>query len=150
MSECSNKDFGAYIKALRQGVGLTQAEAALQASLSPPYLSQLERGHRDPPSRAALCRLAETYHVTPQSLWSHAEYGNATAVPLSPERVEWLFLAASSDPAFSYGQRARREPLTLDQKMWFVELWQKMSGRNLLTAEELRGMAAAAEKGEGE
>ena len=143
MSECSNKDFGAYIKGLRQGAGLTQAEAAIRANLSPPYLSQLERGQRNPPSRAAICRLAETYHATPQALWSQAEYGNAKAVPLCPERVEWLFLAAASDPEFSCGQRARREPLTLDQKMWFVELWQGMSGRNLLTAEEAREMAKA-------
>ena len=141
MNNCSYTVFGAYVAALRRSIGLTQKEAALRAKLSPPYLSQIERGQRSPPSRAALRRLAQTYNVTPQSLWSQAEYGDekdekVQTTAFSAERVEWLFQAAASDPEFSYGKRAVKEPLTLDQKMWFVQLWQKLSGRNLLTVAE--------------
>lgn len=140
MNEDGRKAFGAYIKSLRETANLTQKEAAKRASLSAPYLAQLERGQRNPPSRTALTRLAEVYDVTPQTLWEQAEYADGMKQvqmsPIDPERVEWLFQAAASDPKFSYGHRARKGPLTLDQKMWFVQLWQETSGRNLFTEEE--------------
>lgn len=140
MDENGRKAFGAYIKSLRENASLTQKEAAKRADLSAPYLAQLEKGQRNPPSRAALTRMAEVYDVTPQSLWDQAEYADGMKQvqmsPIDPERVEWLFQAAASDPKFSYGQRARKGPLTLDQKMWFVQLWQETAGRNLFTEEE--------------
>ena len=144
MDEDGRKAFGAYIKSLREGAGLTQKEAAKRAALSAPYLAQLEKGQRNPPSRAALTRLAQVYNIMPQILWEQAEYGSGMErvqlLPIDPERVEWLFQAATSDPAFSYGHRARKGPLTLDQKMWFVQLWQETSGRNLFTGEEEAAM----------
>lgn len=150
MDEDGRKAFGAYIKSLRENANLTQKEAAKRADLSAPYLAQLEKGQRNPPSRAALTRMAEVYGVTPQSLWEQAEYaGGMKQVgmsPIDPERVEWLFQAASSDPKFSYGHRARQGPLTLDQKMWFVQLWQETSGRNLFTDEETKSIAENAEE----
>lgn len=138
MNENGRKAFGQHIKSLREGVGLTQKDAAQRAKLSAPYLAQLERGQRNPPSRAALTRLAETYRVTPQSLWDLAEYGTEQthSSAISPELAEWAFQTATSDPNFSYGHRARNGPLTLEQKIWFVELWEKSTGRRLLTAEE--------------
>lgn len=140
MDENGRKAFGSYIKSLRENASLTQKEAAKRADLSAPYLAQLEKGQRNPPSRAALTRMAEVYDVTPQSLWDQAEYADGMKqvqlLPIDPERVEWLFQAAASDPKFSYGQRARKGPLTLDQKMWFVQLWQETAGRNLFTDEE--------------
>lgn len=142
MNEDGRKVFGAFIKSLRDSLLLTQKEAAKRASLSAPYLAQLERGQRNPPSRAALTRLAEVYNVTPQSLWEQAQYADGMkqvqVSVIAPERVEWLFQAATNDPAFSYGVLARKGILTLDQKLWLVQLWQQASGRNLFTEEENR------------
>ncbi len=138
MDENGRKAFGAYIKSLREGAHLTQKEAALRSKLSAPYLAQMEKGQRNPPSRAALTRLAETYNVTPQSLWEQAEYGTeqAQSSPVSPERIEWAFQTAATDPRFSYGHRARQGPLTLDQKLWFIQLWEKSTGSRLPLEEE--------------
>ena len=138
MEEAGRKAFGVKLKGLREGAHLTQKDAAQRAKLSAPYLAQLERGQRNPPSRAALTRLAETYSVTPQTLWDLAEYGEGTGrvSAIAPERAEWAFQAASSDPEFTYGHRARQGPLTLDQKIWFVQLYEKTTGRQLLTKEE--------------
>ena len=138
MDENGRRAFGQHIKSLREGVGLTQKDAAQRAKLSAPYLAQLERGQRNPPSRAALTRLAETYRVTPQSLWDQAEYGTdqTDLSAISPEVVEWAFQTATGDPEFTHGHRARKGSLTLDQKIWFVQLWEKSTGRRLLTAEE--------------
>jgi len=138
MEENGRKAFGQYIKSLREGVGLTQKDAAQRAKLSAPYLAQLERGQRNPPSRAALTRLAETYRVTPQSLWDQAEYGTdqTDLSAISPEDVEWAFQTATGDPKFSYGHRARKGTLTLEQKIWFVQLWEKSTGKKVLIVEE--------------
>ncbi len=147
MDEAARKAFGIFLKSLREGVHLTQKEAAKQSGLSAPYLAQLERGQRNPPSRAALTRLADTYQVTPQSLSEHAEYGEKREKPLvSSERVEWAFRAASSDPEFSYGHRARHGTLTLDQKIWFVQLYEKSTNRRLLTEQEAEQVAADDER----
>lgn len=149
MDENGRKAFGAYIKSLREGAHLTQKEAALRSKLSAPYLAQMEKGQRNPPSRAALTRLAETYGVTPQSLWDQAEYGTEQVQfsTVTPERVEWAFQTAASDPTFSYGHRARQGPLTLDQKLWFVQLWEKSTGSRLLVeeAEEASSEEASSE-----
>jgi len=138
MEEAGRKAFGVKLKGLREGAQLTQKNAAQRAKLSAPYLAQLERGQRNPPSRAALTRLAETYNVTPQTLWDLAEYeeGSGRVPAITPERGEWAFQAATSDPEFTYGHRARQGPLTLDQKIWFVQLYEATTGRQLLTKEE--------------
>jgi len=138
MEEVRRKAFGVKLKGLREGTHLTQKDAAQRAKLSAPYLAQLERGQRNPPSRAALTRLAETYNVTPQALWDLAEYeeGSGRVPAISPERIEWAFQSATSDFDFTYGHRARQGPLTLDQKVWFVQLYEKTTGRQLLTKEE--------------
>lgn len=133
MDENGRTMFGIYIKSLREGAKLTQKEAASRAKLSAPYLAQLERGQRNPPSRAALTRLAETYSVTPQSLWDRAEYAEQVqTTDYSPEAVEWAFLSATSHPDFSHGHRARQGPLTLDQKIWFIQMWEKSTGYSVL------------------
>lgn len=151
MNEDGRRAFGAYIKSLRENTSLTQKEAAKRADLSAPYLAQLEKAQRNPPSRAALTRLAQVYNVVPQVLWDQAEYAGALVggeqlSTIDPERVEWLFQAAASDPKFSYGQRARKGPLTLDQKMWFVQLWQETAGRNLFTEEEEKQLTIKSEE----
>lgn len=138
MDENGRKAFGVKLKGLREGAQLTQKDAAQRAKLSAPYLAQLERGQRNPPSRAALTRLAEAYDVTPQTLWDLAEYGRESdrAYSITPERAEWAFQAASNDYEFTYGHRARQGPLTLDQKIWFVQLYEATTGRQLLTKED--------------
>jgi len=148
MDENGRRAFGAHIKSLREGTGLTQKEAAQRSKLSAPYLAQMERGQRNPPSRAALTRLAETYRVTPQSLWDLAEYGTDQTrfSTISPELAEWAFQTATSDPTFSYGHRARKGPLTLEQKIWFVQLWEKSTGNRVLGAQEKEDAPKEAEE----
>ena len=56
------------LKALREEKGLTQDALAKRATLTKPYISQLESGARKHPSLPALQRLAKALGVPPTEL----------------------------------------------------------------------------------
>lgn len=58
---------GENVRSLRKELGLSQEELAFQAGMKRSYLSDLERGVRNPSVRA-LGRLAEAMSVSPGSL----------------------------------------------------------------------------------
>jgi len=140
MNELQRKQFGEYLRGLRAAVQLTQKSASEQAGVSAPYLAQLERGQRNPPSRKVLTKLAEVYQVPPQELWREAHYVDSgkinPAAGLSAERVQWAFETACRDPEFSYGTRLRGQQLTIEAKAFIVQLYQKSTHRQLLTLDE--------------
>ena len=141
MDEQGRQKFGAYLRTLRSAKKVTQKDAAAQAVISGPYLAQLEKGQRNPPSRSVLSRLARVYGAAPQELWLEAEYAESnTERPfkrLDPERVQWAFQAMLNDPAYSFGTRLRGKGLTLEAKAMLIEIYQKSMNRQLLTPEEL-------------
>ncbi|WP_313453314.1 helix-turn-helix transcriptional regulator [Brevundimonas sp.] len=59
--------FGKNVRALRDAAGLSQEELAFQAGMKRSYLSDLERGTRNPTVRA-LGRLAIALNVPPSKL----------------------------------------------------------------------------------
>lgn len=141
MDEEGRQRFGAYLRTLRDAKKLTQKYVAEQAKISSPYLAQLEKGQRNPPSRAILSRLAKVYEIAPQELWQEAEYAESKAnrpyKGLNPVRIQWAFQAMLGDPEYSFGTRFRGQELTLEAKAMLVEIYQKSMNRQLLTAEEL-------------
>lgn len=141
MDEKGRQKFGAYLRMLREAKKLSQKDAAAQAGISSPYLAQLEKGQRNPPSRSILSKLAKVYDVATQELWQEAEYAEGkTKRPykrLNPERIQWAFQAMLNDPAYSFGTRVRGQELTVEAKAMLVEIYQKSMSRQLLTPEEL-------------
>lgn len=59
--------FGRNVRRLREEAGLSQEQLAFEAGMKRGYLSDLERGVRNPTIRA-LARLATALSVDPQSL----------------------------------------------------------------------------------
>lgn len=59
--------FGRNVRRLRDAAGVSQEELAFRAGMKRTYLSDLERGTRNPSVRA-LGRLAEALNVTPSQL----------------------------------------------------------------------------------
>ncbi len=141
MDEKGRQKFGAYLRTLRSEKKVTQKDAATQAGISAPYLAQLEKGQRNPPSRSVLSRLAKVYGIAPQELWLEAEYAENNTERLfkrlDAARVQWAFLAMLKDPAYSFGTRLRGKELTLEAKAMLIEIYQKSMNRQLLTPEEL-------------
>jgi transcriptional regulator with XRE-family HTH domain len=65
---------GKKIRALRDELGMSQAQLAAQAELSQGYLSQLENDEVQNPSAAVIFRLARGLHVDPRILMQAAGY----------------------------------------------------------------------------
>jgi transcriptional regulator with XRE-family HTH domain len=65
---------GKKIRALRDELGISQAQLAAQAELSQGYLSQLENDEVQNPSAAVIFRLARALHVDPRVLMQAAGY----------------------------------------------------------------------------
>lgn len=59
--------FGKNVRALRKAAAMSQEELAFRAGMKRTYLSDLERGMRNPSVRA-LARLAEALGVPPERL----------------------------------------------------------------------------------
>ena len=63
---------GRNVRTIRLGAGLSQEELAVRAGLKRSYLSDLERGTRNPTVRA-LGRIADALGVTPSGLLKDPE-----------------------------------------------------------------------------
>ncbi len=68
---------GKKIRALREEMGMSQAELASSAELSQGYLSQLENDEVQHPSAAVILRLSKSVHVDPHLLMKAAGYPEA-------------------------------------------------------------------------
>jgi transcriptional regulator with XRE-family HTH domain len=66
------RGFGVRVRALRNGLGLTQAELAERAEISLGYVSKLERGAVTP-SFTVICNLSRGLQTEMASLFTYAE-----------------------------------------------------------------------------
>ena len=76
---------GKKIRALRDEMGMSQAQLASQGGLSQGYLSQLENYEVQNPSAAVIFRLAQSLHVDPRVLMQAAGYEEASGLGNSAE-----------------------------------------------------------------
>ena len=67
------KEFGEYLKKLREDRGLTLRDVEREAKISNAYLSQIERGERGIPNFKVLSRLSKAYGVAVAKLMEIAE-----------------------------------------------------------------------------
>ena len=126
-------EFGIYIRTLRKRVGLTLREIEEQTGISNAYLSQIEQGHRNPPSPAMLKRLAKALGVSQNQLMVEAGYLEETKSAdrtEDKERIESIFELVSQDPLCSFGQRAKK--LSLEDKISIIRLYERAKGVKLL------------------
>jgi len=70
---------GKKIRSLRDELGMSQAQLAVNGGLSQGYLSQLENDEVQNPSAAVIFRLASALHVDPRILMQAAGYEEALA-----------------------------------------------------------------------
>lgn len=65
---------GNKIREIREQLGITQGQLAVQANVSQGYLSQLENGEVKNPSAGVLLRVATAMHIEPDDLFEAAGY----------------------------------------------------------------------------
>ena len=124
--------FGMYMRKLRKGKGLTLKQVEQAAEVSNAYLSQIERGQRNPPHPDILKRLAKAYEVTHRELFIAAGYLEDPEEQVQREKIERAFQHVTTDPHFKHGTRLRDGHLSLEAKRFIVEMYEKMANRKLL------------------
>ena len=124
--------FGNYMRKLRKEKGLTLKQVEKVAGVSNAYLSQIERGVRNPPHPDILKRLAKAYEVTHRELLIAAGYLEDPEEQVKREKIERAFQHVTTDPHFKHGTRLRDGHLSLEAKRFIVEMYEKMANRKLL------------------
>ncbi len=125
------KRFGAYLRELRRAKGLSLKKVEQAAGVSNAYVSQIERGLRNPPHPEILNRLAKIYGVPARDLLIAAGYLKEEH-GITREEIERAYGHVLSDPQYRQGTRLKGQPLKLDAKRFIVEMYEKATGRKLL------------------
>jgi transcriptional regulator with XRE-family HTH domain len=131
-------DFGEYIKNLREQHKLSLRDVAAKTGMSYSYLTQIEHGRRKAPGPELLKRLAPVYGVSVRDLLKAAGYLEdikpAKPVLSEEEEVEMAFRYVMSDPRYQSGTRLTG-PITTEVKRFIVEMYEKATGKKLLSGE---------------
>ena len=124
-------ELGPLLRKLREGLSLRDVYVATGISIS--YLSEVERGMREPGLKL-LTRLAGLYNVDVRDLVRCAGLSD-DGVPdprIDPEaEVGRAFEYVLADPRFKFGTRPSG-PMSLDAKRFIVEMYERFSGKKLL------------------
>jgi transcriptional regulator with XRE-family HTH domain len=127
------ENFGAYVRRLRKSQGLTLKQVEAQAKVSNAYISQIERGLRNPPHPDILKRLAKTYNVQHRELLVAASYLEEDSVEIAKRReIEEAYEHVRTDPTFKQGTRLKGTHVSLETKRFIVEMYEKLTERKLL------------------
>ena len=123
---------GEMLKRLRGDTSLRGVQRL--SGVSNAYLSQVEKGLRHPGARL-LRRLAAFYGVGIQELFRKAGYLDREVEEQEVDEatdVERAYRYVLSDPVFRVGTRPRG-PLSTESKRFIVELYERYSGKRLLS-----------------
>jgi HTH-type transcriptional regulator, competence development regulator len=127
------ENFGSYMHRLRKAKGLTLKQVEAQAKVSNAYVCQIEKGLRKPPHPDILKRLAKTYDVPHRELLIVAGYLEEDSQAIATRRkIEEAFEHVRTDPSFKQGTRLKGTHVSLETKRFIVEMYEKLTQRNLL------------------
>jgi HTH-type transcriptional regulator, competence development regulator len=127
------ESFGSYMRRLRKSRGLTLKQVETQAKVSNAYISQIERGLRNPPHPDILNRLAKAYDVPHRDLLVAAGYLEEDSAETAKRRqIEEAYKHVITDPTFKQGMRLKGTHVSLETKRFIVEMYEKLTQRNLL------------------
>ena len=127
-----DETIGAMLKRLRGNTSLRAIQRI--SGVSNAYLSQVEKGLRKPGPRL-LRKLSALYGVSVQELFRKAGYLDSIVEEPNVDEtmeVERAYQYVLSDPVFRVGTRPRG-PLSVESKRFIVELYERYSGKKLLT-----------------
>jgi transcriptional regulator with XRE-family HTH domain len=113
-------------------------DVAAKTGVSVSYITQIENGRRKAPGPDVLKKLAPAYNVPVRDLLKAAGYMDDIE-PIRPsvneeEEIDRAYRYAQSDPQFKFGTRITG-PVTIDVKRFIVEMYEKATGKKLITGE---------------
>jgi HTH-type transcriptional regulator, competence development regulator len=122
---------GTYLHNARKERRLSLKKVERLAGVSNAYLSQLERGRRNPPHPGILKKLAKVYEVPLNELLAAAGYLEEEK-GTSRREIEQAFEHVISDPHYKHGTRLKGSSLSLEAKRFIIEMYEKITKRKLL------------------
>ena len=126
--------FGEYLKGLREKQRLSLRDVEKQAGVSNPYLGQIEQGNRPPPHPNILKKLAPVYFVSVEVLMRAAGYLDEVQRQESEEdKLQWAVSTIQKDPEYAFGMRLDVGELTPDVMRFIVQMFEKTTGKKLLS-----------------
>jgi transcriptional regulator with XRE-family HTH domain len=126
-------EFGRFLRELRRAAALTLKQVETKARVSNAYLSQIERGLRNPPHPEILKRLAAVYETPHTDLLAKAGYlDEKEKGGPSRLRIESAFRQVLADPKFQFGTRLKGAAPSLETKRFIVEMYEKLTKTDLL------------------
>jgi transcriptional regulator with XRE-family HTH domain len=131
-------DFGDYLRSLREQQRLSLRDVAAKTGVSISYITMIEHSKRKPPGPDVLKKLALSYNVPVKDLMKAAGYlddlQEVKSVLSVETEVEMAFNFVMSDPRYHSGTRLSG-PMTTDVKRFIVEMYEKSTGKKLLSGE---------------
>lgn len=125
----SDEPIGPLLRRLRGGQSLRDITRRIGVSSS--YLSQIERGDRNPGSNL-IYKLADLYNVDAQELMRRVgREGHIDPYSQEAMDVERAYQYVLADPAFRVGTRPDG-PITIKTKRFIVEMYERFSNKRLL------------------
>jgi HTH-type transcriptional regulator, competence development regulator len=95
--------------------------------------TEIERGLRNPPHPDILKRLAKAYDLAHRELLVAAGYLEEDSAETAKRRqIEEAYEHVRTDPTFKQGTRLKGTHVTLETKRFIVEIYEKLTQRNLL------------------
>jgi HTH-type transcriptional regulator, competence development regulator len=131
-------NFGEFLRSLRERQKMSVRDVAAKTGVSVSYITQIENGRRKAPGPDVLKKLAPAYNVPVRDLLKAAGYMDDIE-PIRPsvneeEEIDRAYRYAQSDPQFKFGTRITG-PVTIDVKRFIVEMYEKATGKKLITGE---------------
>lgn len=125
------QELSIYLKKLRGEMSIRQV--AEKTGISNAYLSQLESGKRDNPHPEILKKLAKFYGIPIIELLKKSGYleEDIGEEETYEEKINRLFQYVANNPNYKYGHRIKG-PLTTEVKKFVIEMYEKVSGEDLL------------------
>jgi transcriptional regulator with XRE-family HTH domain len=132
MDEDERREFGAYLKRLRDDAGKSLREAATEIGISDSYLYQIERGERGAPKLEIMRDMARAYGVSLDAIMTKAKLTEPEEIDLYHDQLERAFEYVRKDPRFKFGTHMNTKEMTDDAKRFVVEMFQELTGLRLL------------------
>jgi transcriptional regulator with XRE-family HTH domain len=125
------QELSKYLSKLRGKMSIRQV--AEKTGISNAYLSQLESGKRDNPHPGILKKLAKFYGIPVIEFLKKAGYleEDFNEEETYEEKINRLFQYVTNKPDYKYGHRIK-EPLTVEVKKFVIEMYEQISGEELL------------------
>jgi len=126
------KEFGRYLRDLRDAAGKSLREVQKECQISPGYLSLIESGERNPPNAEFLKKLARYYNASPTEVLKRAgRLEEPDEEDLELDRLRRAYDYVISDKRFSSGNSLSIDP-TPETMRFVVEMYERLTNLNLL------------------